>query len=910
MTLMRVTAVDYTKSDNDELIIQLTGRSENGDRMTIEVFDTIPYFYAMKDEIIDTKIEFSHSDVRDVQFNYESFDGIELGRVDVSLPGNAGGSGPEEDITDYFSDTWESDIPFYRRASIDYGLSGYIRVPNKSKCSIDEIETDVDIQDDEIIEPRLFIADIEVIAKDNVPFDEIADTYDYPITHFGVWDSYADEYVILHLDPEGEVSARQVEKDLETHIDTEWLEDEWELPIKLRAYETESKLINAFIELVRSRQPDIVSGWNFVDFDWDYILNRCEKVGGVNRNRLSDIGYVNGYVTERMVDCLPAFDMLDAYKKMTIPFEGKKRSWSLDYVSKEEFGIGKIPEVSIFWAYENDKELLLAYNIIDVMLCVAIERKRSMHEFFLLIAELSQVQIYDVFSEMRLVDGYIMSRSDKDEVLPTQEEKDIPPNPGGLVLNPSDGVQDNIGVLDLKSLYPSCIITWNISPETIHYYEDEQPSGEYINIPWLPDADHADGGNFTEDDIKFDVMWSDLSKEGIIPKYIKQLFPERERRKSKRNEFEPGTDAYDTWDMKQAAVKVIMNAFYGVMSNNYWRLGMSGLGDAVTSPARYTLWKGKEICESEGLDVMYGDTDSVMIKLADEGEDIDIAIDRGKRLEETLNSQMNECVEASGLRGSHPFLDDELHGNSKHCIVYEFEKLYERFFQAGTKKRYGGRIVWKEGKIVDGEIETTGFENKRSDSAELTGEAQPKVIEMILEGASFERVSEYIRDIISDIQTRQMDPYIYGLPKSLSKQLSEYGNTETAKACRYSNEHLEGDWGQNDDPWLYFIDTTPPMTPGTDAIVLSWDEDLPEGFELDLNKTIERTLESPLKPIIEEAGWKFTELKKGGQTQSASEMNMDGWNTQSDRDDESNNSFNWDTEQTHQKEVVDDEWGW
>lgn len=890
MKLMRTTAVDYQK-DSGELVVQLAGRDEDGERRVLEVKDTIPYFYARADEADRVADEDA---VRSVERGYESFDGIPLSRVNVQLPGNAGERSPEKNITAEFDETWESDIPFYRRATIDYNLSGHIRVPDTDHCSIDDIETDVSVSGGDEIQPRILIADIEVLQKDDTSYEEMMEEYGNVVSHISIWDSKEDEYIELHLDPEGKVEPGEVSRLLDEHISAESLLRERERDIHLRSFESESALLSGFLRVFENRRPDLVSGWNFVDFDWDYLLGRFEQLDDLNEHRLSDIGWVNGYQTERKVDCLPAFDMMDAYcDKMSW---SEWRSTALDYVSKSVLGVGKIPNVSITDAYEDSRNELVAYNIMDTMLCVALDRIEGVHEFFYELAELSQVQIYDTFSEMRLVDGYLISLGGDDEILPTMEEKDIPENAGGLVLYPSDGVQDWVGVIDLKSLYPSAIITWNISPETIHWYEDGPPKPEdkFLDVPFLPDADHADGGQFTHDEIDFDMMWTDLSEEGLIPKYIRRLFPERKKRKDKRNEFDPDDPLYDVWDRKQAAVKVIMNSFYGVMSNDYWRLGEFGLGDAVTSTARYALWQGKEIAQTKGYEIYYGDTDSIMVSLAQPSEDKETALERGHELEEQINDRMDWCIEESGLRGSHPFLGDDLHGTDRHCLVYEFEKLYRRFFQAGSKKRYAGRIVWKEGKHVDGKIDTVGFESQRSDSPELTEEVQPEVINRILSGEGFDEVSEYVRGLISDIESEEMELYRIALPKSLGQPLHEYGNTQTARACRFSNRNLGKTWSHGDDPWLYFINKTPPMTPGTDVLALDWDEDLPEGFELDLEKTLERALRGPLSPILKEVNWRFTELKKGAKTESAADAS---WTAS----EESNAS---------ESEEEDDGWGW
>lgn len=190
-------------------------------------------------------------------------------------------------------------------------------------------------------------------------------------------------------------------------------------------------------------------------------------------------------------------------------------------------------------------------------------------------------------------------------------------------------------------------------------------------------------------------------------------------------------------------------------------------------------------------------------------------------------------------------------------------------------------------------MDMVGFESQRSDSPELTEEVQPEVVNRILAGEGFEEVSEYVRGLIEDIKEREMELYKVALPSSLGQPLEDYGNTQASRACRYSNQHLDYEWSMGDDPWIYFIRQTPPMTPATDVLALSWDEDLPEGFEMDLDKTLDRALEGPLAPILREVGWRFTELKQGAQTGSAADGDWSGDWESDDDEEEDDEGWGW-----------------
>ncbi len=1289
--LLRVTSVSYDVEDDGTLVVHVAGRGESGERVTRKVLGTVPYFYAERDEATG----FVGDDrVRAITEGYESYDGHPLTRVETQTPKQVGQLAEEATI-DY-----EADIPYYRRCSIDYNLSGYIRVPRRQRCSIEDIDTDPG-QPNDPIEPRVLIGDIEVLQLDQLTVDEMLSEYSQPISHITVWDSHTDEYVVLFLDPDGRVEPSDVGDTLDAHIGDTPVSDESDRDIHLRRFNDEQGLLRGYVTLIQERRPDIVTGWNWVEFDWDYLLGRMSEIdmGDLSRHHLSDVGYVSRRRgMARLVDGLPAIDLMDSYcETMT---RGEFRSKGLDYVAKRELDAGKLPSVDITEAYDERPSELLAYNVVDVMLTVTLDRREAVVEFMLNLSELSQVALADTRSTMRLVDGYLMSRASDDEVLPSMDEKDIPNNAGGLVLNPADGIEDWVGVIDLKSLYPSVIITWNISPETAHFYDDETPgSPDHMNVPWLPDADHADGGEFTSDAIEWDEMWTDLRREGFVPKYLRRLFPERAEFKRLRDENDPDAELYGVYDRKQAAVKVLMNCFdgdtevltpdgvrnikeldigdgvysidpdtqelevkpvtdtthspnlygelydiqgqsvdlgvtpnhrmlvedentggtefveaqdleqtvrynipshrtprgdeketwdwvvdggldgwvyldydehgrtfksklpgevadrctyegnrrmysipakvyaryadeihhvaksvgyqsghkeatfpvrvemdtlirlvgwyvaegcvgtqtnkrggssttlsiaqedeenrrdiaemveslgvnagvssqavemsvrsmakwfegecgrvapekrlpefvfdlstrqkemvletlidgdgcrtdngsmefttisdelrddvlrlavecgykpdynrdsgvwrvylsdygdsfdldnngdvvdhdddvycvtvednhtvlagrngkfqwvgqsmYGVMSNDYWRLGQYGLGDAVTSAARYALWMGKQVSEEQGFGVIYGDTDSVLVSLAGHDDDKPTALENGEALETVINQEMTRCVDNAGLGETHPYLDsgDELHGTARHALVFEHEKLYRRFIQPGSKKRYAGRVVWKEGKDIDGEVDTTGFEATRSDAPEITEEVQPEVINRVLAGDGFDEVSEYIRGVIDDIESGDIDRYRIAIPGSLGQPLEQYGNTQTARACRFSNRELDTSWSVGDNPWLYYIESTPAMSSGADVIALDWASDVPDGYVVDIEKHLDRALASPLEPILDEVGFKWTELKNGAQTTSAASA---GWSDDWDADDDDSDDDAGESSDTN----TADGWGW
>lgn len=877
---MRITAVDYTTIENEdrvESVVKVTGRDEDGNRRTPYVYGTQPYMYVRSDEDIPKK--HSHR-VEDVDAGYETYDGIEVKKWTCRIPKDV------REIKDDIEDTWESDIPYYRRCSMDYDLSGYVRIPDEWEMDISEIDTNPDVDPTDQINPRVVYGDIEVRMGEN-SLDETLEDADQPVLAVTLYDSYEDQYDVYSLDPpddDEELDPAAVAGAFDDHgIDVDG-------SIRIHKCPTEGALLDSVLGYFEDVRPDLTTGWNWVTFDVQYLLRRIKRLHGetadeynLDLDRFSDAGGTkrnfssyHGDLARTMIG-VPAVDMMSLFFER-IEFS-QWRSKSLDYVSQEVLGVGKIDDVNVNTAFEEDRSRLAAYNVIDVKLCVDIDETRDVIDTCFGLAEESQIQIYDVFSEMRLVDGYIMSRSDDDEILPDQDESDIPENAGGLVLEPSEGIHEWVGVMDLKSLYPSSIITWNISPETVHWTDDKPDTD--LKVPWVPEADEI-SYPITDDQISWDRLGTDLDQEGIVPKYLKLLFEKREEAKAKRSEFKEGSTEYETWDRRQYGVKVIMNSFYGVSSNDYWRLATHGLGDAVTSASRYTLFKGKQIVERIGYDVRYGDTDSCFVDLTrkdppstDEVYKKKAVLD-GKGMVSQVNSSMEEAIRESGLEGEHPYLDGSLpHDMGSHCLYWEFEKLYRRYIQFGKKKRYAGLILWKEGKDVD-RVDVVGFESQRSDTPKTAAEVQEEVLHMVLDGAGFDAVSDYVSGIADDIEGQSIPMADIARPKSIGKPLHEYQTTtQTIKACQASTAQLGKTWKKGDDPFIVFLEETPTMEPKSSSIALEWGDELPDGYVIDAEEHIRISLKAPLSPILDELGWTWEEIRIGDQAGDATEIDWD-----------------------------------
>ena len=870
MKIGRTTWIDYIIDDSLGVLVRLSARMEDGSKFNGYVKGTDPYIFVPEDEGVPEKRY-----IKNTETGYESLFGKEYQKIITNTPKQAGG------LKEEFTETGEADIPYYRRVSVHDGLSGYNEMPesddqynNKPLLDIDDINTN--IQYEKTIEPKVGIEDIEVrIGEES--FERTREKGSQPINVICIYDTYKEDYTVFFYNKHGSLDKDKIS----THIDNQLLdtgiEEHAESKMNLVSVTSESDMLKEYMNHVNQRGYDVNSGWNHVDFDRKYLIERIKTLSDeghdIDYRWLSPFNSSTKYNYDEMqVAGLPPFDMMVGL--VDIMSRGKWRSKSLEYVSDEELGIGKIDDVDINKDWKENPSKLIAYNIVDTILCAALDQKNDVHNFFYDMADVCSIPIWDVYKEKRQVDGYVMSRRKHNEILPTADKSELIENAGGYVSDAIDGIEENVGVIDLKSLYPSSILTWNLSSETVS--ESPENFDEYVKIPKVPEPKDVNG-DIDGELIEWDWLYASLDQEGLIPRTTKKLFNKRNREKQKMYNAPDGSDEEEKWDRAQASTKIVMNSIYGNLSSKYYRLSNDFLGDAVTSTARYTLWKGKQKLNDMNYSHVYSDTDSHMLNLTKENRQNRIT--ELQNVSEELDEDASTIAQDIGIDGKHPYLKGgNLHGDDYTCLVWEAEKIYSTFLMLNKKKRYAGNLEWKEEKHYDEpEMGIKGFENRRSDSPKITSELQEKVLEMVLTDASFVDLSEYIQSIIDQIDANADNIERFALPGSLNRDLEDYTNTQITRGARYSNEHMDYEFGEGDDPFIYLVSETPAGLPNTDVVAFEWDESIPEGFVLDKEAIVERGIRKPIEGIIEEAGWSWKEVRSGKKTKKK-DLTNDGGN--------------------------------
>ncbi|MFD1587162.1 DNA-directed DNA polymerase [Halorientalis brevis] len=841
---LAVTQVDYTiegHGDDEFPVIHVFGRTpEDNEPVHVEVYEFKPYFYAPTDSLTDRDLNrdriTGYEETDENGEPYESIRGERLTKIFGQTPRDVG------QMRDEF-DHYEADILFPNRLLIDKDVTSGIRVPERRDGDDGPIR--VPHEEVEAVDanaaPRVNTFDIEVDDRHGFPEEG-----EEPIVCLTSHDSYDDEYVVWLYD--ADMGA--------TPPDTLGNYDpiEGDFDADVRVFEEEERMLDAFLTYLEETDPDILTGWNFDDFDAPYFLDRLEECQGPHHEydlsieRLSRVDEVwrNNWqgpnIKGRVV-----FDLLYAYQRTKFT---ELDSYRLDAVGEQELGVGKerYPgDIGDLW--EDDPERLLEYNLRDVELCVELNEQQNIIPFWQEVASFVGCKLEDATTPGDAVDMYVLHKLHGNFALPSKGQHDAEDYEGGAVFDPITGVRENVTVLDLKSLYPMCMVTVNASPET--KVDPDAFDGETFKAP--------NGQHFRKE------------PDGVIREMVDELLTEREEKKSQRNEFDPDSPDYERFDRQQAAVKVIMNSLYGVLGWDRFRLYDKEMGAAVTATGREVISFTEAVTDRLDKSVVYGDTDSVMIEL---GGDVskDEAIEQSFELEESINAAYDE------------FAAEELNAD-EHRFQIEFEKLYRRFFQAGKKKRYAGHIVWKEGKDVD-DIDITGFEYQRSDIAPITKRVQKEVIDRIVKGEDTENVKSYVHDVIADFQDGNVDPEDVGIPGGIGKKLDNY-DTDTAqvRGAKYANLLLGTNFARGSKPKRLYLkrvhddffqrvedelDLDPSEDPlygefkrEQDVICFEYADQVPEEFEVDWDKMLEKTLKGPIERILEALDVSWDEVKSG-----------------------------------------------
>ena len=485
---------------------------------------------------------------------------------------------------------------------------------------------------------------------------------------------------------------------------------------------TEKEIITGFSELIRREDPDVITGYNIDNYDIRKIMERAKA------NKMQDAlpwgrdGGQPRIVSERFwrIKGRLICDAWWAVKKELRPKQETLNAVSLQLLGEQKLDVDP-KYMDAEWS--KDREKVLRYCLKDAELALRILLEVGTLRKDMDLAAVSKLTIEDVMTSgsSQLADSLLIRAADRGKIgVPMTKGRFSSSDQieGGYVHTMTPGLYHWVCVLDFKSMYPSLIIAKNICFTTLC------PDGEIVS---------PSGARF-------------MSKErrvGLLPTILSNLMEERDSIKKRMKQTEDKHE-YHYLDGLQAAVKVLMNTFYGVFASSFYRFTDKSIGAAITSFARANVKGIIEEVESEGIPVIYSDTDSVFMQSPE--HNLESAVEFGERMADRY---------------------------SRDGGTLEFEKLLEPLFTHGKKKRYVGRIVWP---TVSDELLVRGYEIRRSDSFDLQSKVLTDLFEMILDERNDEAL-EMVRTAIQSVQSGKVPPSDLVISKTC-KGLDAYENPD------------------------------------------------------------------------------------------------------------------------------------
>ena len=520
------------------------------------------------------------------------------------------------------------------------------------------------------------------------------------------------------------------------------------------SFASEKDLLEKFREYVLEYDPDIITGWNLIDFDFNIIHKKMKQLGiyfDLGRTKDScSLKIYESFMTDSKAD-FPGRIVLDGIHMLKTSFiklsDYKLNTAAKKFTNEEKIIDGENKGEEIENSYKDNPQRLIDYNLLDSKLVIDIIYKSGAMDLTIYRSILTGMPLDRVRASIASLDSlYLRELRVKGYAAPSSSFVErTERTTGGYVMKSKPGIYDYVVVGDFKSLYPSLMITFNIDP-LMH-----RPGCKAI----IPGEELIHSPNNTC-----------FSKtKGIIPHILRSLWAEREKARKKKDE------------LARWAIKISMNSIYGVLASPNCRFYSFEMANAITSFAHKMIKTTAKVINEKGYEVIYGDTDSVFVNLnVKSPEEADKL---GKEIEKSINIYLSKMIKDE--YGIDSFLE------------LEYEKLFKKFLmpkarrsEEGAKKRYAGLLLIKSeqetaNKTQNAERKTsftekmdfTGLEFVRRDWTAVSKKFQLELLDLIFHE---KEISEYVKTFVSDLKDGKYDDLLV-YRKALRKDVDEYTKT-------------------------------------------------------------------------------------------------------------------------------------
>lgn len=664
--------------ESGRAIVHLFGKLETGETFVVRDRRSRPHFFIRAEDALRAKALLRPGCVLEPT-SLTSMSGDAVTRVVVPTPPDT--PAIRDQLLTAGIAVFEGDVPFATRFLIDRGLRGSMQIDGAWRPG----RLVGRIYEDPGLSPAVWDPTLRTLSID-IETDAAATR----VLSIALYDPSVSEVHLVHS-------------------------GDGALPPGARPHRDERSLLTAFSMRLREIDPDILLGWNLIDFDLSVLrtrflahripfhLGRADIPCAIRVDRSfwgASRATIPGRVALDGVALLRgAFVRLDDYR--------------LDTAARQILGEGKTVAghgraAWIEQAFAEDIDAFVRYNLTDARLAYEIVEKLDLIPLGIRRSRLTGMPLDRVGASIASFDFlYLHELRKRGVVAPTVDaEIEVESTAGGYVLESVPGLYRNILVFDYRSLYPSLILTFHLDP-----------------LSHLPTPDGEDDLLRAPNDAYF------RRTGGVLPELLERLMPEREAAKSRGDEI------------GAQATKILMNSFYGVLGTPRCRFYSPATANAITRFGQTILLWTKGFMEARGYRVLYGDTDSLFVQSG-----LDDAAD-AMRLGTDLAEQVNAAV-AKHIRAT---------WRAESRLHIQFDRLYERFFlpglrhsREGSKKRYAG-LVRRDGKE---RIVFTGLESARSDWTELAKRFQRELLGHVFHD---QPVEDFIREFVADLRAGRLD---------------------------------------------------------------------------------------------------------------------------------------------------------
>ncbi|KAJ0180423.1 hypothetical protein K1T71_003827 [Dendrolimus kikuchii] len=600
------------------------------------------------------------------------------------------------------------------------------------------------------------------------------------------------------------------------------------------SFQSESEMLAKWSDFFRELDPDIITGYNIGNFDWPYLINRAKYLKVGNFDFLGRIKNIKSVIKDSVLQS----KQMGRRENKSINFEGrvpfdlllvlvrdyKLRSYTLNAVSyhflqeqKEDVHHSIITDLQN--ESEQTRRRLAMYCLKDAYLPLKLLNKLMCIINYMEMARVTGVPLLCLLTrgqQIKVLSQLLRKAKDAGYLMPAYQGQGSDDQfEGATVIEPKKGYYaDPISTLDFASLYPSIMMAHNLCYTTLIRLNAQNKlnlSNEDITVT-------PTNNMFVKANVR----------KGLLPEILESLLAARKKAKAElKDEKDPFKRS--VLDGRQLALKISANSVYGFTGAQVGKLPCLEISGSVTAYGRTMIEFTKSEVEKkynkangykEDAVVIYGDTDSVMVKFG------------VKTLEESmeLGKDAAEFVTAKFVKP----------------IKLEFEKVYYPYLLI-NKKRYAGLYFTRPDKYD--KMDCKGIETVRRDNCPLVSDVMSTCLQKLLIERDPEGAVNYAKQVIADLLCNRIDISQLVITKELAK--SDYAAKQAhVELANKMKKRDPGSAPKLGDRVPYVLccaaKNTPAYMKAEDPIYV-----LENSIPIDSNYYLENQLSKPLLRIFE-----------------------------------------------------------